>query len=80
MSGYKPTRTFSANEGDYSVDNAGPDAIERDIDSLMAMFDPDATHPDGSPGGISPDNFDFDLKRGPRKALIIVRTNGHTFI
>ena len=61
MSGYKPTRTFSANEGDYSVDNAGPDAIERDIDSLMAMFDPDATHPDGSPGGISPDNFDFDF-------------------
>lgn len=61
MSAYKPTRTFSANEGDYSVDKAGPDAIERDIDELMAMFDPNATHSDGSPGGISPENFDFDL-------------------
>ena len=61
MSAYKPTRTFSANEGDYSVDKAGPDAIERDIDELMAMFDPDATHPDGSPGGIGTDNFDFDF-------------------
>lgn len=61
MSGFKPIRTFSANEGDYSVDNAGPDAIERDLDELAAMFDPTAVHSDGSPGGISPENFDFQL-------------------
>lgn len=61
MSGFKPIRTFSANEGDYSVDNAGPDAIERDLDELAAMFDPTAVHFDGSPGGISPENFDFQL-------------------
>ena len=38
-------------------------------------------HSSGKGGNIKDlDNFDFDLKRGPRKALIIVRTNGHTFI
>jgi hypothetical protein len=30
------TRTFSANVGDKSIGNAGPDAIEQDIDNLIA--------------------------------------------
>ena len=29
-------RIFSANVGDSSVGNAGPDAIEQDIDNLLA--------------------------------------------
>jgi len=29
-------RIFLANVGDYSVGNAGPDAIEQDIDNLLA--------------------------------------------
>ena len=53
----KPIREFSANEGDYSIGLAGPDAIEQDIDTIMRMFDPLTTHEDGSPGGIGPDNM-----------------------
>ena len=53
----KPIREFSANEGDYSIGLAGPDAIEQDIDTIMRMFDPLTTHEDGSAGGIGPDNI-----------------------
>lgn len=53
----KPLRQFSANEGDYSVGDAGPDAIERDIDTLIRMFDPLTTHDTGESGGIAAENF-----------------------
>lgn len=53
----KPTRVFNANEGDYSVGLAGPDAIERDIDELTKMFDPLLKHEYGEDGGISEENI-----------------------
>lgn len=53
----KPERQFNANEGDYSIGLAGPDAIEEDIDTLARMFDPLTTHSDGSTGGISTENI-----------------------
>lgn len=48
----KPTRTFSADVGQLSVGNAGPDAIENDIDQLCKMFDP---LQDG--GGVQAENI-----------------------
>lgn len=53
----KPERQFNANEGDYSVGLAGPDAIEEDIDTLARMFDPLTTHVDGTTGGIATENI-----------------------
>lgn len=54
---FKPTREFSANVGDYSIDDAGPDAIENDVDKIMRMFDPDTEHAPGIPGGIGAGNI-----------------------
>jgi len=54
---FKPVRTFSANVGDDSIGNAGPDAIENDIDKINKMFDPMAVHEDGTLGGISIGNL-----------------------
>ena len=34
----KPQRKFIGREGDYSVDNKGPEAIKTDIDSLMRIW------------------------------------------
>lgn len=56
----KPERQFSANEGDYSIGLAGPDAIEADIDTLSRMFDPLTTHSDGTDGGIGEENIQDD--------------------
>lgn len=53
----KPVREFSANEGDYSIGLSGPDAIEKDIDTLARMFDPLTTHDGGLPGGIGTENI-----------------------
>lgn len=53
----KPERQFNANEGDYSIGLAGPDAIEEDIDTLARMFDPLTTHVDGTTGGIATENI-----------------------
>lgn len=53
----KPTREFNANEGDYSIGLAGPDAIENDLDFLIRMFDPLTTHDTGEQGGISTENI-----------------------
>ena len=61
MSYYKPTRTFSADEGDWSVDERGPEAIENDLDEINAMFDPTAEHEDGEQGGISFENLKFNF-------------------
>ena len=56
----KPIRTFTADEGDYSIGIAGPDQIEHDIDELCKKFDPLSTMSDGVPGGISGDNIQED--------------------
>jgi len=53
----KPVRQFSADAGDQSIGLKGPDAIEADLDKIMKMFDPNATHTDGSSGGIAGENF-----------------------
>lgn len=58
---YKPQRTFMGSEGEYSVDDRGPEALKQDLDNLMSMFDPTAVHPDGSTGGIYRENLAFDL-------------------
>ena len=57
-----PQRTFSANPGETSIDNRGPDAIEKDIDHINKMFNPNSTHADGSQGGISESNLNFNLR------------------
>ena len=56
----KPERQFNANEGDYSIGLAGPDAIEADLDTLARMFDPLTTHSYGEEGGISTENIQDD--------------------
>lgn len=61
MSDFKPTRRFTADEGDWSKDLAGPDALEFDIDQINRMFDPNATHPNGAKGGIGKSNLNFDF-------------------
>lgn len=58
---YKPQRTFMGSEGEYSVDDRGPESLKQDLDNLMSMFDPTAVHPDGSAGGINRENLAFDL-------------------
>lgn len=58
---YKPQRTFMGSEGEYSVDDRGPEALKQDLDNIMSMFDPTAVHPDGSTGGINRENLAFDL-------------------
>ena len=52
-----PYREFDGEPGDYSVDTAGPEQLQDDLDKLFTMFDPEATHADGSAGGISMENF-----------------------
>ena len=54
---YLPTREFNANEGAKSTLSAGPDAIERDIDKIIKMFNPALTHEGGTPGGIGANNI-----------------------
>lgn len=58
---YKPIREFYANEGDWSVDEAGPESLKRDFDVINKMFDPFATHDDGQQGGIGFGNLNFDF-------------------
>lgn len=66
----KPFRTYSAEQGQKSIDEAGPDALEQDIDTINAMFDPNATHVDGKQGGIGTSNIKpgsfTDMLIGPR--------------
>ena len=35
---YKPQRTFMGSEGEYSVDDRGPEALKQDLDNLMNML------------------------------------------
>lgn len=53
----KPTRRFSADVGQASTYDAGPDAIEQDLDKAFTMFSPEAQHSDASPGGIGEENL-----------------------
>lgn len=52
-----PYREFDGEPGDYSVDTAGPVYLQKDLDKLFRMFNPEAVHEDGSPGGIDLTNF-----------------------
>lgn len=54
---FKPIRVFSGDYGDKSIDNAGPDILEADLDAINVMFDPEDTHEDDSPGGIGTGNM-----------------------
>lgn len=56
----KPQKGFSADVGDYSLGIAGPDQLEKDLTALDRMFDPNATHENGSQGGIGSDNMQDD--------------------
>lgn len=53
----KPIRQFTADEGDFSTDLSGPDAIEQDIDDINTMFDPLKAHRNGEDGGIKRENL-----------------------
>lgn len=48
-------------EGDYSIEQRGPDAIKNDLDEITAMFDPTAAHADGTQGGIDYENLTFNF-------------------
>jgi len=63
----RPERTFSGQEGQRSTGTAGPEAIKRDLDSALAMFNPEANLPDGSQGGIGDDN----LKPGAATDMVV---------
>lgn len=67
---YKPQRTFLGEEGDYSVDDRGPEALKKDIDNVMDMFDPTAKHPDGTQGGISKENLNWEFSEEGMSAEI----------
>jgi hypothetical protein len=54
---YKPQRTFTGTVGTASTGANGPEAIKTDEDEIVAMFDPLATHGDGTPGGIAKGNL-----------------------
>lgn len=58
---YKPQRIFLGSEGEYSIDDKGPEALKQDLDNIMGMFDPTSIHPDGSQGGIDFDNLAFNF-------------------
>ena len=57
----KPQRTFLGAAGQKSIDNKGPEALKTDIDATNKMFDPNATHSDGTSGGIKVENLGSDL-------------------
>lgn len=54
---YKPTRTFTGTVGVASTGVNGPESIKTDTNEIVAMFDPLATHGDGTPGGIALGNM-----------------------
>ncbi len=56
-----PYREFDGEPGDYSVDTAGPEQLQDDLDKLFTMFNPEATHTDGTQGGIGEENLNFAL-------------------
>ena len=58
---YKPVREFSGAAGQPSKDAMGPEALCRDLDKVMKMFNPDATHDNGEKGGIGKGNLNFNF-------------------
>lgn len=58
---YKPVREFSGAAGQPSKDAMGPEALSRDLDKVMKMFNPDATHDNGEKGGIGKGNLNFNF-------------------
>jgi hypothetical protein len=60
MSVKKPTRVFTAIEENPSLGDNGPTGLKTDIDTINKMFDPDATHDTGEPGGIQVGNIAHD--------------------
>jgi hypothetical protein len=58
---YFPQRVFNGIEGQPSRDTMGPEVLSADIDKLIKMFNPAAVHDDGSQGGISEENLNFQL-------------------
>ncbi|TCO79133.1 hypothetical protein [Marinisporobacter balticus] len=58
----KPTRKFTADDGDFSTGLSGPDTIEIDIDTTNKMFDSLAVHANGEKGGIKRENLNEDLE------------------
>lgn len=65
----RPYREFSGSEGDYSVDDRGPEFIKADLDKLFRMFNPLYTHPDGTHGGIGLDNLNFDWEPAAAESI-----------
>ena len=59
-----PYREFDGEPGDYSVDTAGPVYLQKDLDKLFKMFNPQATHADGTSGGIGTENLNFSTSIG----------------
>lgn len=57
----RPYREFSGSEGDYSVDDRGPEFIKADLDKLFRMFNPLAIHPNGEQGGVGFVNLNFNF-------------------
>ncbi len=57
MSTFKPQRQFNGTPGQPSEGAGGPDTIERDLDEINVMFNPEATHENGDPGGIGAGNL-----------------------
>ncbi len=47
-----PSRTFNGAQGTTSKDTRSPEQLIIDLDNLFALFDPNGTLHDGSPGGI----------------------------
>jgi len=56
-----PQRQFNGVPGEPSVDTGGPDMIERDLDEINKMFNPNVTHTGGEQGGISKGNLNFTI-------------------
>jgi hypothetical protein len=63
MSAYYPHRVFNGQEGFPSRDDMGPEVLSSDIDEIIKMFNPTSVHgdADGTRGGISPENLNFEL-------------------
>lgn len=57
MSTFKPQRQFNGTPGQPSEGAGGPDMIERDLDEINVMFNPETTHANGDPGGIGAGNL-----------------------
>jgi hypothetical protein len=58
---YYPDIKFRGREGQPSRDDMGPETLRGDLDKLAKMFNPNSVHEDDTPGGISPENLNFEF-------------------